>query len=316
MLPRAPLPDQFLHGPFTRLDALAAGVSRRRLDGPDIQHPHHGVFAVLSDDDVTRRCEVLLPMLSPGQWFSHLTAARLLGMPLPFAHRGDEPLHVLTLGDAAPVRRPGVVGWETEGADTPTTMRGVLPVIAPADVWCQLAVPGATGVDDQTGWRGRLSEDWLVAVGDHLVTGPRTGDGRTPLCSLADLAAAARRRRGKRGAKALAAALPRVRQGSQSPEETFLRLGLVDHGLPEPELQVPVHTAEGERHADAGYPEQRVLLEYQGDHHRTDRRQWLSDLTRIQLFEDAGYRTILVGRDDVHPSCAALAARVRRALKR
>ncbi len=93
-----------------------------------------------------------------------------------------------------------------------------------------------------------------------------------------------------------------------------MRLAMVDFGLPEPQVQVPVHTAEGLRHADLGYPELRLLFEYQGDQHRTDRNQWLEDLTRVQLFEDAGYRTMLIGADDVTDrTLPALIARIIRA---
>ena len=73
-------------------------------------------------------------------------------------------------------------------------------------------------------------------------------------------------------------------------------------------------TAAGLRHADLGYPDARLLIEYHGDQHRTDRAQWLEDLTRRQLFEDAGYRVMEVGAADLTPNCHALAARVRRAL--
>lgn len=86
-------------------------------------------------------------------------------------------------------------------------------------------------------------------------------------------------------------------------------------GLPEPDVQVPVVTREGVRHADLGYPGARVLLEYQGDEHRTSRERWLSDLRRIQLFQDAGYHVILVGAPDVDTHITALAGRVRRALR-
>jgi hypothetical protein len=45
----------------------------------------------------------------------------------------------------------------------------------------------------------------------------------------------------------------------------------------------------------------------------TSRRRWLRDLTRRQLFEDAGYRLIEIGADDVDDP-APLVGRVRRAL--
>jgi very-short-patch-repair endonuclease len=174
-------------------------------------------------------------------------------------------------------------------------------------------MPGATGAFE-SGRKRALSAEWLVAVADYVLTGPRVDGRRRPLCSRRQLEAALRSHRGKRGAKSLAWALDRVRSPVHSPQETRLRLGLVDQGLPEPEVQFEVQTAAGIRHADLGYREARVLLEYQGDHHRTDAKQWRTDLTRVQLFEDAGYRTILVGADDLGDGLPALASRVRRAL--
>ena len=79
---------------------------------------------------------------------------------------------------------------------------------------------------------------------------------------------------------------------------------------------MPVETAEGRRHADLGYPSRKLLIEYQGEEHRSSRKRWLGDLTRVQLFQDAGYEVFLIGADDVDPDCSALAARVRRALSR
>lgn len=106
-----------------------------------------------------------------------------------------------------------------------------LPIIAPAAVWGQLCVPGATGRDRTTGRRLALSQEWLVVAGDFLLTGPRTAR-RTPLCTLDDLVDAVRAHRGKRGAKALTCALAQVRPGPQSPRESLLRLALVACGLP------------------------------------------------------------------------------------
>ena len=48
-----------------------------------------------------------------------------------------------------------------------------------------------------------------------------------------------------RGIGVVRAALPYVRAGAQTPLETFSRLVLVDCGLPEPRLQVPLHDADG-----------------------------------------------------------------------
>lgn len=314
MLQRNPLPES-LPSAFRFDDAVSAGVARSRLRADDIEHSHHGVYALRTDsDELLDRCLRLALVFDGSRAFSHLTAARLWGMPLPFEWTLEEPLHTISDAGAAPVRRPGVVGWETADALRRTVHLDV-PIIQPAEVWCQLAMPGATGVDE-AGRRRSLSIEWLVAVGDYLLTGPKTDGIRVPLCTREHLIAALARHKGKRGVKNARAAIDRMRAPVHSPRETLLRLALVDHGLPEPEVQLEVLTASGRRHADLGYRKARLLIEYQGDHHRTDRRQWLEDLTRTQLFEDAGYRTILAGAADLEPSgIRAFAERVRRALE-
>lgn len=310
----SPLPFPLSEGPFRYSEAQRAGVGRRRLRADDIEHPHHGLYAPLGVDDIVARCEALVPLLGEHCWFSHLTAARLWGMPLPFAWTAGEPLHVLTLAGMAPMRRPGVVGWETSRSETPREMMGLIPLVAASEVWAQLAVPGSTGLDAQTGAKRKLSREWLTAVGDYLLTGPKVDGTRHPLSTIDEMTEAVARRRRARGVVDLTWALEMVRSPVHSPKETQLRLGLVACGLPEPDVQVPVMTSAGLRHADLGYPDARLLIEYQGDQHRTDRAQWLEDLTRRQLFEDAGYRLMEVGAADLTPNCHALAARVRRAL--
>lgn len=314
---RRSLPEPLSFGPFRYAEAVAAGVPRSRLRRRDIHRPHRGLYVPTGQaGDVVDRCESLVPLLGEHHWFSHLTAARLWGIPLPAPATTDEPLHVVALAGTAPMRREGVVGWEMETQATAREMCGLLPVLSPAAVWGQLAVPGAVGIAGDTGTRFALSHEWLVAAGDFLLTGPRLPGGRRPLCTREDLVAAVASRRRRRGVRALEGALPHIRANVHSPRETMLRLGLVACGLPEPDIQVPVHTADGLRHADLGYPHARILIEYLGDHHRTDRAQWREDLRRLQLFEDAGYRTISVTADDLEDGCVALAGRVRRARAR
>ena len=169
--------------PERRLSATAeareAGIGRGRLRGKDLAHPFRGIHvAGYAPEDLTGACESLLPALGPSQWFSHLTAARLWGMPTPFFWSPEEPLHVLALGDTPPMRRDGVVGWETESADIPGRLLGLLPVIDPAAVWCQLSVPGALGP------RRAMTPEWLVAAGDFLLSGAARSGPETH-CALA-----------------------------------------------------------------------------------------------------------------------------------
>lgn len=262
-------------------------------------------------DDIWTRCRQLLPALGETHVFSHRTAARLWGIPLEPRYTAGEALHVLTVGGRAPLRHHGTVGWVTGRTDVGRRVLHGLPLADPAEVWCQLALRGAVRAGET------LAEAWLVAAGDHLISGQRVTGGRTPpLATPVDLREVVDRLRGGRGAAMLSTALERLRGPVDSPRESLLRVGLVDAGLPEPRVQVPVRTSVGWRHADLGYPEHRLLIEYQGDEHRTSRARWLTDLTRVQLFQDAGYVVLLVGAADMDPDCTALAARIRRALLR
>src|SRR5262249_46668816 len=84
----------------------------------------------------------------------------------------------------------------------------------------------------------------------------------------------AKRHPGARGIRQLGAVLPRVDAGAASPKETWLRLLLIDAGLPIPETQIPV-VANWRTVAvlDMGWERFKVAVEYDGDQHRTDRRQ-------------------------------------------
>jgi hypothetical protein len=314
-MPHHPLPADLTPFPFTTAEARRSSVGRGRLRGSDLAHPHHGIYvaaAAATDDDVFARCERLLPALGERHWFSHGTAARIWGMPLGGRYLASDPLHVTSIASDVAFRHRGTVGWVTADASIGRGVFGMLPVIAPADAWCQLAIRGAVVA------RRTVPHEWLVAAGDFLLTGKRKGRGEreAALCTIDELRAAVARRGRGRGAALLRVALEDLRWPVDSPNETRLRLGLVAYRLPEPQVQVPVMTADGLRHADLGYPEERVLLEFQGDEHRTSRRRWLRDLTRVQLFQDAGYHVILIGAADLEPNCAPLAARVRRALAR
>ncbi|MFC8682718.1 hypothetical protein ACFT30_14470, partial [Microbacterium ureisolvens] len=219
---------------------------------------------------------------------------------------------MLAVNSRVALRHTGVVGWVTSDDGVGRQMFDLLPVVAPADVWCQLAQRGAVVGGEQ------IEHEWLVAAADYLLTGARSADGTrgAPLCTVDDLRAALTRRGRGRGTAMLRRALDHARYPVDSPYETFTRLGLLTHGLPEPVVQLRVETAEGPRHADLGYPRHKLLIEYQGDEHRRSRKRWLSDLRRVQLFQDAGYKVFLIGADDVVPDCSALAVRVRRFLSR
>ena len=115
------------------------------------------------------------------------------------------------------------------------------------------------------------------------------------------------------GLRRLEAALDLVDPGSQSPRESYLRLLLIDAGLPRPQTQMPVSGVDGMpvAYLDLGWEEHMVVVEYDGDQHRTDRRQYVKDIRRLEMLERMGWIVVRVVAED-RP--AAVVTRVRAAL--
>ena len=120
----------------------------------------------------------------------------------------------------------------------------------------------------------------------------------TPFC-VENVLLLAKRYPRARGVRRLRAALPLVDPGAASPKETWLRLLLIDAGLPAPTTQIPVN--EGWRTIgvlDMGWERCKVAVEYDGDHHRTDRRQYARDHWRLRKLEELGWIVIRVIAED------------------
>lgn len=115
------------------------------------------------------------------------------------------------------------------------------------------------------------------------------------------------------GLRRLEAALDLVDPGAQSPRESYLRLLLIDAGLPRPQTQIPVLGTDGLPFAylDLGWAESLVAVEYDGDHHRADRRQFVKDIQRMEMLEERGWVVVRVVAED-RP--ASIIRRVREAL--
>ena len=113
--------------------------------------------------------------------------------------------------------------------------------------------------------------------------------------SFEDVFLLAKRHRGARGLRRLWDVLPLVDGGAASPKESWLRLLLLDAGLPKPTTQIPVH--HGWRLLgvlDVGWDDYMVAVEYDGDRHRTDRRQFVKDINRLAMIQDQGWVVIRV----------------------
>ncbi|MCV7257706.1 hypothetical protein H7J72_03580 [Mycobacterium shimoidei] len=129
---------------------------------------------------------------------------------------------------------------------------------------------------------------------------------------LDDVAAIIEHRRGARGLRQLEMALELVDPGAESPRETYLRLLLIDSGLPRPQTQIPVVTQQTTYYLDMGWDDCMVAVEYDGEHHRSDPLQYRKDIRRLEILEYIGWIVIRVVAAD-HP--ADIVRRVRRALQ-
>ncbi|WIB26117.1 hypothetical protein [Curtobacterium sp. MCSS17_015] len=236
-----PVPDD---GPFRVRDAVAAGATRTRLSRTDLEAPIHGVRAP-SGLGVSR-VEALALVLRDDQFFSHGTAALFWGAPVS-GHFGGEAVHVTSVGVAPVMRRPHVVPHRVRDPTVDVRYRNGFRLSAPARSWYECA--GSSSLED------------LVVLGDYFL-------GPADLATLDGLRAAIPPR--GRHVRRARAALARVRAGSESPMESRMRVRVVDAGFPEPEVNHDVFDASGTflGRADMAWPDLRIALEYDGDHHR------------------------------------------------
>lgn len=186
MTARRRLPMALRDASFRVRDALHRGVSRGRLDARDLVRPFHGIRSAFPPEAVDERARALAPRLRPDQVFSHVTAAAIIGIPLPRRLERDQRLHVTTIGTDQALRVRGTVGHRARyGSVRATIARGV-PLTTPADTFVALG--------------SMLTLDELIVAGDALV-------GWLGWATLDELAQAVRRRRGMRGIVKLRLAL-------------------------------------------------------------------------------------------------------------
>ncbi|WP_156174994.1 MULTISPECIES: hypothetical protein [unclassified Leucobacter] len=93
------------------------------------------------------------------------------------------------------------------------------------------------------------------------------------------------------------------RHGAESRMESHLHYVLASMGLDDLELQADLYDRSGTwigRFDQVDRTRMRIL-EYDGEQHRTDRQQYLRDLTRLDRARDLGYRILRAHAEDFHP---------------
>jgi len=285
MAARNELPEPIGVRPFTTAEARLAGVSRHVLERPVLTRLTRGVRVAGPPDRLRTRLAGLRLVLPADAMFGCETSALAWGLKLPDIGRDgrDGLVHVRS---SLQVRRNGVVAHR--GPVPPHVDQGGLPVASPLETFLDLAM--------------HLSDRWLLACGDGIV---KRGYASVP--ELVAAVNATSRRRGLPRARRIA---PLVRADVASPMESILRLILIRAGLPEPLINRDVFDDGGEWIAcpDLSYPDIGLALEFDGQHHLTDPRQWESDIRRRQNLEDFGWTVRIVTASDLFLRPARLAS--------
>lgn len=276
--------------PFSRAEAVKAGVDATRLAGSDFQRLFRGIYVGAEvTADVKLRAQAAIRLAAPGGFASHHTAALIYGAVPP--HSPD--VHISRRQkNKRSVKRGLMVHLASEAAAS-TRFAGV-PISTPEQCFLEIAAAGATLVD-------------LVILGDSLVKKSRTTPAR--------LVAAADKWQGHRARLARRAA-GFVRAGVDSPMESRLRMLIVLAGLPEPTVNLIIWTADGrfELRFDLFYDAYKLVVEYDGRQHYEDEAQRRRDVLRREELDRRGIRIIVVMADDIYREPAVTLGRIRAAL--
>lgn len=273
---------------FTTATACAAGLTRGRLRGSRFVRLSHDYVVQLDDAiDEREKLRLLAGVLPPDTVYSHGTAAWLVGAPFD---RPTVPHVALTPRRVLPQRADFVVHRRLMTADDIAVLDDGLRVTSGAQTFLDLS--SALGPHD------------LVALGDALLR-----RGHLSPESLAARLARAHRVRGIVRARACAPLLSAL---SMSRRESWMRYWLVISDLPDPAVQVPIEDRWGRdvAHGDLGYPEWKVLLEYEGRQH-AEADQFGRDIDRYSLMAADGW---LVLRFAAQHGQKVVVDRTRRAL--
>jgi hypothetical protein len=254
--------------PFTRRQAIAAGITDAQLRAKRFRQLFHGVYVSVAT--------VMTPLLwiraallvSPvDAVVSHQTALRLYGLEL-----GDLfPLHISTR-TRTHARRDNICPHQRR-APIATIETFGLPVTTPLRTLVDIAT--------------KVTLIELVQAVEHMIHHRHA--------TLEDLGIYAMARH-LDGVQRVRRVLGWIREGVESPRETTLRLMIVFARLPEPLCNVDIRDAQGSflARGDLVYPELRVLVEYDGWYHERSAKQRKNDTLRRERLEAAGWRVVVV----------------------
>lgn len=252
-------------------------LAHSRLTDYELRRWHRAIFR---DVYVPTTHQLTLRDRIEGAWLRSGRHGVIAGVAASALHGArwvdtDTPIELVWSNTRPP---PGLIARdETLADDEHTTVAGI-PVTTPARTAYDL---------------GRhLPRGHAVARLDALARA-------TPF-SAEDVLLIAKHHNGARGSRRLRAVLPLIDPGAASPQESWLRLRLIDAGLPTPATQIPVCDRSYWPFAwlDMGWEDYKVSAEYDGDQHQKDRQQYVKDHKRQRRLERLGWINIRVINED------------------
>lgn len=256
--------------PFTVAAAHAAGITARNLRSSRFKRIYKGVYIAASVTlNLEIRARAALLIHPQSAFLTHSTSAALLRFPVP----DDPEIHVTVPSPQLRRRRPGIQCHVRRGR--PALNMNGMPVSGGGDMYCELA--NTVDLVD------------LVVLGDAM--------SRREQPSQAALIQAARAWEGRGSVRARRGAAL-VDSRAESPMETRVRLLLLFAGFPAPEVNLTLRGTVATYRPDLCWPDLRLVVEYDGQHHRNDLNQWDHDIRRREWFQAQGWTIItLVARD-------------------
>jgi hypothetical protein len=254
-------------------EAVASGVVTRHELSRWYRNLFRGVY-------VRKGCDVSLRDRAIGAWLASRRKGVVSGVAASAMHGAPwvDPDVPIELAAAKCSAQEGLVPRTERVADDEITRIAGLPVTTRVrtafDLGRHLDRPQALARLDALMWNQRFSIDEVLALVERY---PRA-----------------------KGIRQLRELLPLIDGGSESPRESRIRLMLHDAGFPRPETQIPVlaGTTRPVAFLDMGWRDIMIAVEYDGDHHRKDRKQYVKDIARLRMLEAMGWIVIRVIAED------------------
>jgi very-short-patch-repair endonuclease len=273
---------------------LSVGISDKRLRRLVREGTVRRLMAGVYVDSAARetpelRAQALVLVIDDNVVVCDRSAAWLHGIDLP----GPEglsmvpPLEVYRTGGQNRTRR--------------TQCKGGKRTLSPSDVQQVRGIPVTTPLRTALDLGRFLRRYEAIGAIDALM---RVGG-----LTVDDLARELPRFRGARGVVQLRGLVVRADPRSESMAESRLRLAMIDHGLPDPEVQWPVRDERGNviYRLDLAYPDLKLAIEYDGRDFHTSPAQRARDQRRREHLRQLGWTILVLRASDVYgPDATAI----------